>query len=196
MPPTTLKSSRRRRSQPRRSGARRPQVRFHSTSRSVCHLPPRSTQSQREPRARKGRDGTCHPALQFFCQTIMLTTSRHGDAAELRIERNKSHIKALAPGEKETRLRPHVKSADDEFQTLLDRASTQKMVHSTPRHDRVACHGEADLCRSSSSTASVTPKRTATLVTTTVLPRYSRSLAQRATSTPSPSRTCCRATAP
>ena len=71
----------------------------------------------------------------------------HGYAAETRIERTRSRITPLPPGQKETRLRPEIKYAGDEFETFMERATTQKMfVIERERSTEIDCHAHHEDC--------------------------------------------------
>ncbi|KAK3094260.1 hypothetical protein LTR53_019505, partial [Teratosphaeriaceae sp. CCFEE 6253] len=73
----------------------------------------------------------------------------HGDAAELRIERTKSRIAQLKPGQKETRLRQYVAEPDEEYENFLERANTQKMfIINREQAAEMDCHAGHEDCPS------------------------------------------------
>ncbi|KAK5746377.1 hypothetical protein LTR17_000757 [Elasticomyces elasticus] len=73
----------------------------------------------------------------------------HGEAASLRIERTKSRVAKLAPGENEKRLRAYVPGPTDEYEVLAHRANTQKMfIINRERASEEDCHAGHEDCPS------------------------------------------------
>ncbi|KAK3624818.1 hypothetical protein LTR56_020783 [Elasticomyces elasticus] len=73
----------------------------------------------------------------------------HGEAAHARMERAKSRVPKLAPGQTEKRLRAYVAEPDDKYRALEEKANTEKMfIIDRERASEEDCHARHDDCPS------------------------------------------------